>query len=505
MFFSKTKSNESKAYTFQGELKGHNGPILCITASVNGLVAGGGADGVKIWDIGEEKDGQVPIKVPVGAGIRGATTAMTWVIRDDEPDDGLVFGTQCGYLVCWKEGDGAFIETQCHKVANPGEITGIAFEASSNRVCSSNRNGVIQLYAVSPGMTLQVVWSISIDAYVPKSVAFRTDGENRQLMVSGLYDGIIHTLRESDGKIEHTRDVGGMIGSVAINPQKGVFCIDDPTEGVGLFRLDSGSRHRTFPVPVKRSWRPRQVCFAAEDCSVIVSGSDHGIIYVFNRRTGDTMHKLEIANGNWVQTVAATNLNGTLTVFGARSQDIGGPNSILYWTLTLPKNSTRKSGRNLGWYATVVLLVVLCLFFYVKAQLVATMKFVHPEVVELSDRIAQLRAREQFLFQMEQEEEQRWAERLIEMEQEEQRWAELRVLENTRRPEGQDDKRMQHRQDTGRTRDETVTTSTPIVESINAEGGHSKDIAPPDTATATVTAGVAETMNNGSWRRLTMY
>jgi hypothetical protein len=41
----------------------------------------------------------------------------------------------------------------------------------------------------------------------------------------------------------------------------------------------------------------------AEDCSVIISGSDHGVIYIFDRRSGDTLDELRIGSSDWVQTV----------------------------------------------------------------------------------------------------------------------------------------------------------------------------------------------------------
>ena len=49
----------------------------------------------------------------------------------------------------------------------------------------------------------------------------------------------------------------------------------------------------------------RQVVFV-EDCSLIAIGSDHGSVYVFDRRSGDIFDKLEISGGNWVQTVTVS-------------------------------------------------------------------------------------------------------------------------------------------------------------------------------------------------------
>jgi hypothetical protein len=85
-----------------------------------------------------------------------------------------------------------------------------------------------------------------------------------------------------------------------------VFCLDDPLQGVGLYRLDSGARIRTYPVAAKKTPRPRQVTFA-EDCSVILSGSDHGIVYIFDRRSGHTVDMLK-AGDNRVQAMTVSNL-----------------------------------------------------------------------------------------------------------------------------------------------------------------------------------------------------
>lgn len=98
-------------------------------------------------------------------------------------------------------------------------------------------------------------------------------------------------------------------GDAAVNARKGVFCVDDPEQGVALYHLDTGARIRTFPIPVTKSRRARQVSFA-EECSVVVSGSDHGVVYLFNRRSGDTLDELRIGNDDWIQTVTVSGFNG---------------------------------------------------------------------------------------------------------------------------------------------------------------------------------------------------
>lgn len=49
----------------------------------------------------------------------------------------------------------------------------------------------------------------------------------------------------------------------------------------------------------------------AEDCSKIVIGSDHGFVYVFDRRSGDIIDKLEMGEGGWVQTVIVSHFHAS--------------------------------------------------------------------------------------------------------------------------------------------------------------------------------------------------
>ncbi|KAF9457838.1 hypothetical protein BDZ94DRAFT_1325982 [Collybia nuda] len=259
-------------------LQSHTGSLICLSATDDGKLASGGVDGVRIWNL----NNVTQLERPSGAGHRGATTALAWIRREDEPDDGLVYGTANGFLVCWKETQReeetrGFEETYCVQVAIPGEITAIAFEAGSNRLAICNRNLVVQIFLTGPNMDLHHVYSVVINDHVPKAIAFaQIGGEYKDIMTFGLYDGLIHTLRGVDGTIHTTRSIGCMIGNAAVNPKRGVFCVDDPLQGVALYRLDSGARVRTYEVTAKKTPRPRQVTFA-EDCSVILSGSDHGV------------------------------------------------------------------------------------------------------------------------------------------------------------------------------------------------------------------------------------
>ncbi len=48
--------------------------------------------------------------------------------------------------------------------------------------------------------------------------------------------------------------------------------------------------------------KPKQVCLM--DCGTVVSGSHHGIIYIFDRKSGETVDELTIEPHKVFQTVA---------------------------------------------------------------------------------------------------------------------------------------------------------------------------------------------------------
>ncbi|KAJ7092023.1 hypothetical protein B0H15DRAFT_799761 [Mycena belliarum] len=137
--------------------------------------------------------------------------------------------------------------------------------------------------------------------------------------------------------------LGCQISGVALDVAKNVLCINDPSIGVRLYRLAEKQEVKSLRVPVKRFRRVRQVCLA-DGNTAIVSGSDHGLVYVHDRRSGDVTTKLKVHPNEWIQTVAAADISGVSTIFAAQSRDISGPNDIFVW---------RKNAINLRFFAQI--------------------------------------------------------------------------------------------------------------------------------------------------------
>jgi hypothetical protein len=81
--------------------------------------------------------------------------------------------------------------------------------------------------------------------------------------------------------------------------------VDNVNNGFNLHQLDSGSFVRNYPTGKPNKRFPRQAAFG-EDGKVVVGGSDHGVVYVFNRRTGSRLDILRHANAGLVQTIAVS-------------------------------------------------------------------------------------------------------------------------------------------------------------------------------------------------------
>jgi hypothetical protein len=81
------------------------------------------------------------------------------------------------------------------------------------------------------------------------------------------------------------------------------FVVDNATDGFDLHHLDDGALIHTLSTGSAVKRVPKQVVFG-ENSDVIVGGSDHGKVYVFDGKDGAALDILQHASGGLVQTVA---------------------------------------------------------------------------------------------------------------------------------------------------------------------------------------------------------
>lgn len=146
---------------------------------------------------------------PNGAGNRGSISALAWIRREEDPGEVLVYGTQNGFVCVWKQrsptsvsfnfrrlafalkfGLQEFEEGHTLQMTDPAEVTGIAFDAATNRLCICHRNSVVQAYMLDRTATPQPVFSVSVKNFLPKAISFgEYKGNDRDVKVFGLHNG----------------------------------------------------------------------------------------------------------------------------------------------------------------------------------------------------------------------------------------------------------------------------------------------------------------------------
>jgi WD40 repeat protein len=79
------------------ELRGHSGPVITMAISSNRrLLASGGTDGVRIWDLKTFQEIAIP-QQPLQE--RGQVSCVLWITHKSETLDTLCYGNALGYLV----------------------------------------------------------------------------------------------------------------------------------------------------------------------------------------------------------------------------------------------------------------------------------------------------------------------------------------------------------------------------------------------------------------------
>src|SRR5262245_63073863 len=147
----------------------------------------------------------------------------------------------------------------------------------------------------------------------------------------------------------------GSSGYVAFCGRKNQIAVDNVFDGFDLYQLDKGQAQllRTFPTRPLIVPMPKQVVFC-ERGKVVIGGSDHGVVYAFDRRSGETIDRLPHPGAKMVQTVTATD-TGEATLISTATSTNHGRISICIWI-----RKTQRIGRgssNKGWSFSRILWV----------------------------------------------------------------------------------------------------------------------------------------------------
>ncbi|KAI6012963.1 hypothetical protein BKA83DRAFT_4365405 [Pisolithus microcarpus] len=211
----------------------------------------------------------------------------------------LCYGTSLGYIVFLRTHPAdqkQFHEICARRLGSGFEITCITWDsASAESTCQialGTCDNIVQVLVLGANSQLQSVFAGQLDSTVPRSIAF---GDTGSIYVFGLYDGNVIGTVLSEHRCQ------SVIGSAAVHLKRGLFVVDNATDGFTLYRLESVDPP-TVPVP-------KQVSFG-EDGKVVIGGSDNGSVYVFNRRTGVLIETLSHTAATLIPTIAVRDVGG---------------------------------------------------------------------------------------------------------------------------------------------------------------------------------------------------
>ncbi|KAJ7214532.1 hypothetical protein GGX14DRAFT_392555 [Mycena pura] len=330
-------------YIPQPGLARHPGTILALALTTDGkTLITGGSDGTRLWDPETFR----MIKRPTSVGVRGPTTVVVCIRRVDEPVDVIFSGTSNGFFFCWRNRRGVWEETFARQIAQqndePTDITGIAFDTSTNRLILCSSGGKVQAWGClrdqSGRAHLTRVFSRDIVNFAPRAIAFAAfdSSKDKDILVFGQNSiGPIYKLRGRNGETLEEWSVGGPIGDARVDWNLGLFLLDDVVAGPSLWRYVDYTRVRMYPI---RSTRARYRI----------------------RNTGDRLERLDIGTSEWVQVVATAEIDGVSTVFAAPARREDNDAELFVWKRQEPELDVARDDWRSKWLNLVNIIIICC-------------------------------------------------------------------------------------------------------------------------------------------------
>ena len=103
--------------------------------------------------------------------------------------------------------------------------------------------------------------------------------------------------------LQYTKELTHRSGHASFDVKHQLVLIDNIRNGFDMWDVGTDIHLRTFPTGRLRRFLPKCVSFA-ERAKTVIGGSDHGVVYVFDRKTGAPLDVLRHAQQGLVQAIA---------------------------------------------------------------------------------------------------------------------------------------------------------------------------------------------------------
>jgi hypothetical protein len=91
-------------------------------------------------------------------------------------------------------------------------------------------------------------------------------------------------------------------GNASVDVDRKICVVDNVSNGFDIYRLGCGSFVKTLVTKEAQQTYPKGVAFA-DKSRLVVGGSDHGLAYILERKTGRVLKTLKHARKGGVETV----------------------------------------------------------------------------------------------------------------------------------------------------------------------------------------------------------
>ncbi|KAI0740242.1 WD40-repeat-containing domain protein [Earliella scabrosa] len=254
--------------------------------------------------------------------VDGAVTTMHWLNLKL-----LMFGTSYGYVHIWDNLEHKFEHRVRLRVRGGSEIISIASRGQENgfRLAVGTLDCNIVSFNYDGGDTTTGIFGISSFVVIPRAMSYQ---DNNNIRVLSLHNGFMYTVNGETGDvIGQPKPLADVIGSATIDEGKGHALISS-VDGFSLHQLSSGATIATYEIEDSLTSLPRPVIFG-EGRRVVIVGSNHGRVYVFEKKGGQPIDVLQHDVCGTVQSIAAHWDGRTSTIVCATSSN--GRPSMSIW------------------------------------------------------------------------------------------------------------------------------------------------------------------------------
>lgn len=290
---------------------GHDDAIIdaAVSADEHAMVTLGRDQDLRVWDMGERRPAATPV-ADLGVDLYGVAIgadAETIAVGDGRgavhvvspngdrrelaghtgkvfglaflPNGRLVSGASDGSMRVWDVDAGQALVTR--DGATPDAITSLAVTSTGDRVVTSSEDGVIRVWR-SDDLD-QVAETPAAPAGASK-VVVTPAGD----LVAAYHDGMVRFWKPNGDEARPPLEVdadGDAVFSVAVDPAGRLLAAATATEGVTLWRLDTGRRANVLNgQPID----PLDVAFTPDGTS-LASATREGVVTLWNAATGESI------------------------------------------------------------------------------------------------------------------------------------------------------------------------------------------------------------------------